>query len=58
MRSIAIHLDVAGCGFALLSQEVADALRPTNASAHPVTRKHWLPATRLPDHYRDRTLTG
>jgi hypothetical protein len=29
-----------------------------NVSAQPVTRLHWLPATRRPDHYHDRTPTG
>ena len=45
-------LDVTGCGFALLISG------GYNASAPPVTQKHWLPATRLPDHYRDWTSTG
>jgi hypothetical protein len=40
-----------GCDFALPPQE-------DNASAPPVTQKHWLPATWPPGSYHDRTPTG
>ena len=40
-------------GLAPLSQEVA-----CNASAPPVTQKHWLPATRLPRSYSGWTFTN
>jgi len=51
-------LHVTGCGFALLSQEDTTLYHPGTRAAPPVTQKHWLPATRRPDPYRDRTASG